>query len=102
MPAAVGQATWLTPASLAWESRFGKGSFPFAMAGRLLKPLAKNGGVSPEQLGEHLDRFLDANDPKYLSLARFAQTFQAWGPSAGAAKKEPEWSVDADGVLRLG
>ena len=94
--------TWLTPACEAWEDTFGKGTFPFGMAGRFLKPLA-GAGHSPYTIGTHLATYIAANDPKYLNLARFAQTFQAWAPKAPVPQADGwDMLVDADGVVRCG
>ena len=101
---AVATTTWLTPACEAWEDAFGKGTFPFGMAGRFLKPLSA-AGHSSETIGAHLAAYIAANDPKYLNLARFAQTFQAWAPKVVApAQAQDGWDmlVDADGVVRCG
>lgn len=89
-----GKQTWLTPASEAWERVMGKGTFPFGQGAKLLKPLLAAGHL-PETVGEHLAAYLAQNDPRFTSLARFAQTFAAWAP-----KKLSLPLVDDDGVLR--
>lgn len=81
----VKQGSWLEPAHSVWEARFGAGTFKFPMAGRHLKPL-RDAGVSPERIAAHLERYLDQTEPRFASLPRFAETFDAW--------KEPESIVD--------
>lgn len=86
--------TWLTAPSEEWAKRFGAGTFPFGIAGRAFKPLAA-AGHSSETIARHLARYLDATNPQYLSLPKFAQTFASWGPNVLAG----DFTVDDTGVL---
>lgn len=68
----------------------GKGSFPFGRAGKALLPLKPH--YTPEDIAAHLGEYLDAlNDPQYLSLNRFVETFARW---------EPKSLTDDYGVVR--
>lgn len=74
--------TWLTPASEVWDGRFGKGTFPFGMAGKAFKPL-RSAGHSPETIAEYLRVYLDKTEPQFINLHRFAATFATWDPAQG-------------------
>ena len=73
------KVTWLTPALEAWEAKFGAGSFYCVKNAKILNPLRK-AGHSPEKIGEHLRRYLQVADLRYLSLARFVETFAMYAP----------------------
>lgn len=81
----------------------GAGSFPAGQAAKFLKPLTV-AGHSNEAIGEHLTEYLRKNDPRFVSLARFAMTFQQWAPkklSLPDPSPEEESLVDEHGVLRV-
>lgn len=70
--------SWLEPIAAVWTAK--KGAFPFGKAGKLLKPL-RDAGKSSEEIAAQLGRYLDRlDDPKYASLARFAETYEDHGP----------------------
>lgn len=69
--------TWLTPACEAWELRFGAGSFNCSRAAKTLHPLIK-AGHTPQAVGDHLSRYLDATDKKWVKLDRFVDTYAAY------------------------
>ncbi|HEV8448558.1 MAG TPA: hypothetical protein VGQ44_17130 [Gemmatimonadaceae bacterium] len=71
--------SWLTPTCAAWESKYGPGSFA-GVAGQAAKALAplRKAGHTDSELGEHLEVYLDRTEPRFVSLARFAQTFGEW------------------------
>lgn len=83
--------SWLGPSSRTWAAKFGDGSFPFGKAARLLAAL--RAVHEPGTIAEHLKRYLDNTEPRYASLARFAETFAQWGPT------NPHALVDEWGVL---
>lgn len=89
-----GHATWLTPSGEAWEKVFGAGSFSYTMAAGLFGKLKKN-GVTGEEMGERLTRYLAETPPRFVSLARFVATWGAWGEPEG-----PTFTVDDAGVIR--
>lgn len=69
------RSTWLTPVCVVWEQYKGAGSFRPAKAAGLLKGL-KDAGNSPEEIATRLALYLQRlDDPKFASLARFAETF---------------------------
>lgn len=70
-PAAV-RASWLAPIAAVWEAK--KGAFAWGKAGKLLKPL-HDGGQSSDEIATRLAKYLDTTDAKYVSLARFAETY---------------------------
>lgn len=84
---------WLAPSKTVWEARFGKGTFPYGMAGRALKPLLE--GADPEDIAAHLEVYLNKTNAQFVNLHRFAQTFAEWNP------KQLPLLVDDDGVLTL-
>lgn len=69
---------WLAPACAVYETRYGAKTFPWGEAGRPLKPIHE-AGASPEVIAANLARYLEATDPQYVNIARFAKTFEAWG-----------------------
>jgi hypothetical protein len=93
--------SWLSPSATVWEAKFGKGSFPYGMAGRALKPLGR-AGWTPEEIAVRLEHYLKRLDnPQFVSLWKFAATFGMWeAPNdTKPTAREPEYEVDADGVL---
>lgn len=96
------KATWLTPAAEVWEARMGAGTFPAGLAARTFKPLTV-AGHAMETVALHLGEYLAKTNPQFISLPRFAMTFQQWAPAAHAAPapKEALPLVDETGVLRL-
>jgi hypothetical protein len=80
--------SWLNPAAVVWEARFGRGTFPWPMAGRALKALQPH--HEPDVIASHLDEYLDQTPPQFINLFKFAQTFGAYAPTE---------MVDKDGVL---
>lgn len=83
--------TWLTPISEAYEEVMGKGSFPFGQAAKLLAPLSQH--YPPEKIAAHLGMYLRSlkrrDEMRFLSLARFSQTFNEWNPDEPAFDDEP-------------
>jgi hypothetical protein len=83
--------TWLTPVSEAYEEVMGKGSFPFGQAAKLLAPLSQH--YPPEKIGAHLGMYLRSlkrrDEMRFLSLARFSQTFNSWDPDEPAFDDKP-------------
>lgn len=75
--------TWLTPAKDAYEAEMGLASFPIGLAAKALSPLYR-GGWTPETIGARLGFYIRTlkrrNETKFLSLHRFAQTFDEWQP----------------------
>jgi 5-methylcytosine-specific restriction endonuclease McrA len=67
--------TWLTPFADHWQRRCGNP--PFGKLASVLAPLHKEHGA-PETLARW-SRYLDATDPKFASVHRFAETFNSWG-----------------------
>ncbi len=74
-----GRWTWLTPVGAVWEARFGAGTFNYRRYARTLSPLSK-AGHSPEQIAAHLKVYLARTEPKFLNLAKFVETFNAYAP----------------------
>ena len=74
--------TWLTPFFDLWESKLG-GEPPGGESAAALKRLVDKHGQ--ETVLQHLERYLDGVEPKYLSISKFAQTFGTWNgkPTAG-------------------
>ncbi len=68
---------WLSASAAVYETKYGAGSFQWAMAGKQLKPIHDR-GASDDQIAANLGRYLDKTEPAYLSIAKFAQTFSAW------------------------
>jgi hypothetical protein len=66
--------TWLTPFADHWQRRCGNP--PFGKLASALAPLHKEHGA-PETLARW-SRYLDATDPKFCSVHRFAETFNSW------------------------
>ena len=77
--------TWLTPFGEAWHARYG-GEPAYGELAAHLSPLRAD-HVLGEML-EHWTRYLEATEAKYVSPARFAQTYGHWG-------KPPRPAVDA-------
>lgn len=89
-----GKESWLAPIGAAWEAEMGRGTFPWKKAAGLLCRLHRAGVPSEEiaaNLARYLGKQLDRNGGKYISLARFAETFATWN--------DPGPLVDASGVL---
>jgi hypothetical protein len=77
------RAGWLDPVAAVYESAKGPGSFPWAKAGKLLKPLHE-AGHSGDVIAERLARYVAwLDDQKYFSLSKFRETFGDY------AEKEP-------------
>lgn len=77
------RAGWLDPVAAVYEAAKGSGSFPWAKAGKLLKPL-HDAGHSGETIAERLSRYVAwLDDQKYFSLSKFRETFGDY------AEKEP-------------
>lgn len=81
-----GKTTWLTPICAVWESKMGAGTFPAKKAAGLLGKLTK-AGHSPDTIAQYLTVYLRTTDVKFVSLARFAETFASWGSANGAKGK---------------
>lgn len=94
MPAAP-RETWLTPIAEAWERKMGPGTFAAGIAAGQLGKL-KRAGVEPAEIARRLARYLDETPPRFASLARFQQTFNAWA----GEQQEEEFEVDEAGVIR--
>lgn len=88
----INRSTWLTPIAEAYDAEMGKGSFPFGQGAKLLAPLYKAGNP-PETIAAHLGFYLRTlrrnNEVKFLSLSRFAQTFNEYSPDEPAFDDEP-------------
>lgn len=77
--------TWLTPICDVYERHFGAGSFPYGQAAKTFKSL-RDAGFSSEEIASRFDRYASRlDDIKYLSLAKFRQTFGAY--AGGAVQK---------------
>lgn len=87
------RALWLEASKEAYERSFGVGSFPYGEAGKHLKPL-HDAGNTPDMLAEHLTRYLAKTDAQFVSLSRFAKTFDAH-----ARLRFTEPPVDEDGCM---
>lgn len=86
--AAPEREAWLVPVSRSYEQRKGAGSFPHGKAGKLLKPLHE-AGVSGEEIAVRLGRYIDwLDDAKYLSLAKFRETFADYADNEPAALRQ--------------
>jgi hypothetical protein len=70
---------WLEPSRDVWEAINGKGTFPWAMAGKYLKPLKDELGA--DGVAEHLKVYLKRTDARFLNLFRFAATYQQYDPA---------------------
>lgn len=71
--------TWLTPFRDVWESIAKPGTFA-SIAGQAAAALAPliAAGNTPEGIAEQLGHYLEATEPKYWSITKFAQTFGQW------------------------
>lgn len=75
-------STWLTPICDVYERHFGAGSFPYGQAAKTFKPL-RDAGFSSEEIASRFDRYAAGlDDVRYLSLAKFRQTFGAFADGA--------------------
>jgi hypothetical protein len=86
-----GKMTWLTPFADVWATKCG--TPPYGKLGKILSPLVHEHG-EPEVL-ERWRKYVDATEPRYASVHRFAETFVSW---AGPTEKE---MTDDFGVMRL-
>ncbi len=69
--------SWLAPIAEVHEKRFGAGSFKWGFAGRTLKPIHDKDTPS-ERIAANLGRYYDATEPRFVNLAKFAETFASW------------------------
>lgn len=86
------RTTWLTPISDAYDAEMGAGTFPFGQGAKALSGLYR-AGHAPETIAGHLGMYLRSlkrrGEVKYLSLPRFAQTFNEWNPDEPAFDDDP-------------
>lgn len=68
------KADWLLPLCVVWEKHKGAGTFPWGKAGGACKSLHR-AGHSGDKIAANLDRYLTRTEPRYHSLARFAENF---------------------------
>ena len=85
------KTTWLTPFADHWQRRCGNP--PYGKLASVLAPLHKEHGA-PETLARW-SRYLDATDPKFASVHRFAETFNTW------AEPETVEMTDEFGAMKL-
>ena len=75
--AAVPRENWLDVVAAVWHAKFSAASaFPWGKAGKQLAPLKER---PPGEVADRLARYLDSTDARYLNLAKFAETYGAWG-----------------------
>ena len=67
--------TWLSPYASVWREVVG-GEMAWGKAARFLSSLHKEHGQ--EKVAAHLKNYLISTEAKYVSLARFSETFGAW------------------------
>ena len=74
---------WIEPARKAWEEVNGKGSFPWGLGGKALKPLCtgRDAPLTPEQVGQYLAVYLRRTESRFVNLFRFATTWQQYDPA---------------------
>jgi hypothetical protein len=78
--------SWLSHVCDVYERHYGAGSFPHGKAGKILKPLHE-AGFSGEEIASRLDRYANAlDDIKYLSLAKFRESFAGFAENAKTPK----------------
>jgi hypothetical protein len=70
------RATWLTPFAEKWSQRCGNP--PYGKLASALGGLVKLHGAPETE--SRWSRYLDATDPKFCSVHRFAETFNSWAP----------------------
>ena len=74
--------SWLGHVCDVYERHYGAGSFPYGKAGKTLKPL-HDAGHSGEEIASRFDRYCERlDDIKYLSLAKFKESFAAFADGA--------------------
>jgi uncharacterized protein YdaU (DUF1376 family) len=86
-----GRTTWLSPICAVWEQQFGGGSFATVagQAARVIRPLLQGETDAPE-VAKRLALYLAKTEPRFASVAKFAQTFGEWTPKR---------AVDDNGVI---
>lgn len=72
-------ARWLTPVREVWEAHNGKGTLPWGIAGKALKPLREF--HDDEEIARYLDVYLKRTDPRFINLFKFAATFAQYDPA---------------------
>jgi len=72
-----GKPSWMSPYAAVWREVMG-GDPHWGKMAKFLKPLEDEHGT--ETVLPRLRFYLDQTEPKYVSLARFAETFGAWVP----------------------
>ena len=91
VPREEGKPTWLTPIAEAYEAEMEKGTFPYGLAAKTLRPLV-DAGWSPDEVARRLSYYLRdlrrKDEVQYLSLPRFKSTFASWDPSTPAFRDE--------------
>ena len=96
-----GKPTWLTPFADAWKDRV-DGRFAFGKAAPPLKELVADHGSEP--VVEAFRVYLEATEPKHLSVARFAETYGQWSGTAKPAgpKQAPTRKGWTESGVRIG
>lgn len=69
--------SWLAEFGAVWLQAYG-GLMNFGVAARYLKPLVEMHGK--QKVVEHFRHYLSQTEARYVSIARFAETFGAWNP----------------------
>jgi hypothetical protein len=88
-----GKVTWLTPFAGAWDAKFGAGAFPFGQAAKALQALKDR---PPSEKADRLKRYLAETEARFVSLPRFAATYEAWtAPPAEDYTVFDEWMPKA-------
>jgi hypothetical protein len=78
--------SWLSHVCDVYERHYGAASFPYGKAGKILKPLHE-AGFSGEEIASRFDRYANAlDDIKYLSLAKFRESFAGFAENAKTPK----------------
>ena len=90
----ISRETWATPYAIVWRDRFG-GEPPWGQLARYIKPLQEKHGV--EITVAAFIRFCAEADPKFVSLARFNQTFGTWLPEEPRTPLLSEMTPSASG-----
>ena len=69
------RVTWLTPFFELWERKLG-GRMRAGQAATELRPLVEQ--HTEAIVLKHLEAYLDATEPRFVSLSKFAETFGTW------------------------
>lgn len=86
--------SWLGQVCDVYERHYGAGSFNYGKAGKILKPLHE-AGFSGEEIASRFDRYANRlDDIRYLSLAKFRESFSAFAENApNGALQKPKGGV---------